>query len=71
MDTITKQAIIWALVIVLGGGVLSLALGQGFWGEKGQQAVITFQGGDMPMPRMGPQCSEDLAACKECHKDKF
>lgn len=78
MDKITKQAIIWFLVILFGGGLLSLALGQGFWGEKAPQNIQT----EPPKPdengwiwgSSGPNMNEKCDAskdCKDCHPDKY
>lgn len=68
--TLWKQFIVWALVIVVGGGLLSLALGHGFFGEKEPASFApspAYMG--PPIPTQGPKCDPNRA-CADCHEDK-
>lgn len=68
-----QQAIIWGLIITIGGGLLSLASGWGFWGEKtrqggaGYETVVDPEHPNRQWGPNGPNQSEKCDSNKDCN----
>lgn len=65
-----KQMLAWLFFIVVVMGFVSLAIGQGFWGEKGRDGAVV-RPGDTVMPKQGASCTptgpDGIEHCCECH----
>jgi hypothetical protein len=66
--TVRTQAALWFVLIVIGGGIIGVALGHGFYGEKRSAAAAGVVDGDTVVPPLPPEHPQ--SGCATCHPEK-